>query len=59
MLTGLLTEDVQKYVLVFRHLGLITSYPRWVLVIHEKIGNLTNFDIVPPGYPLSIKARWL
>ena len=43
MLTGLLTEDVQKYVLVFRHLGLITSYPRWVLVFHEKIGKFNKF----------------
>ena len=34
-----LTENVQKYVLVFRHLGLITSCPRWALVFHEKIGN--------------------
>ena len=33
-----LTEDVQKYVLVFRHLGVITSYPRWALVVHEKTG---------------------
>ena len=35
---GRFTEYVQKYVLVFRHLGLITSCPRWVLVFHEKIG---------------------
>ena len=34
---GRYTENVQKYVLVFRHLGLITSCPRWVLVFYEKI----------------------
>ena len=36
------TEDAQKFLLVFRHIGLITSCPMWVLVFHEKIGNLTN-----------------
>ena len=34
---GRYTENVQKYVLVFRHLGLITSCPRWVLVFYDKI----------------------
>ena len=33
------TENVQKFVLVFRHLGLITSNPRWALVFYEKIRN--------------------
>ena len=37
------TENVQKFVLVFRHLALITSYPRWALVFLEKTENLTNF----------------
>ena len=26
-----------------RHLGAITSYPRWALVFHEIIGNLLSF----------------
>ena len=37
-----LTEDAQEYLLAFRHLGVITSYPRWVLVFYEKIRSLTN-----------------
>ena len=44
-LTLPLTDDGQKYMLAFRHLGLITSCPRWVLAFHEKIGNLTNLYI--------------
>jgi hypothetical protein len=31
-------DSSRSTLLVFRHLGLITSCPRWVLVIHEKIG---------------------
>ena len=37
-----LTDNSQKYMLVFRHLGVINSYPRWALVFHETIGNLTK-----------------
>ena len=29
---------LRNTLLAFRHLGLITSWPRWVLVFHEKIG---------------------
>ena len=50
-LTLPLTDDGQKYMLAFRHLGLITSCPRWVLVFHEKIGNLTNFDYCTTRLP--------
>ena len=32
-----LTEDAQEYLLAFRHLGMITSYPRWVLVFYKKL----------------------
>ena len=40
-----LTENAQEYLLAFRHLGVITSYPRWVLVFYEKIRNLTNYQL--------------
>ena len=42
-LTLPLTDDGQKYMLVFRHLGVITSYPRWALMFLKKTGNLSNF----------------
>ena len=40
------TENAQKYVLVFRHLGLITSCPRWVLVFPENMGNLHTEQLI-------------
>jgi hypothetical protein len=39
--------------LAFRNLGLVTPYPRLVLVFYL-FRNLTNFDCVPPAYPLGI-----
>ena len=37
-----LTENAQKYLLVFIHLGLITSCPGWVLVFPGIMGHLHN-----------------
>ena len=39
--------------LAFRNLGLVTPCPRLVLVFYL-FRNLTNFDCVPPAYPLGI-----
>ena len=33
---------LRSTLLAFRHLGLITLSPRWVLVFHEKNGDITN-----------------
>ena len=52
-----LTENAQEYLLVFRHLGLITSCPRWVLVFPGKMGNLHNGPPLPP--PPSPAGPWL
>ena len=38
-----LTEDAQKYLLAFIHLGVITSYHRRVLMFYEQIRSLTNY----------------
>ena len=35
-------EEVQKYILAFRNLGLITSCPKLVLEFNEKIGSFTK-----------------
>ena len=43
-----LTENALEYLLVFRHLGLITSCPRWVLdllVVPGKMGYYNNEEI--------------
>ena len=37
-----LTEDAQKCLLAFIHLGVITSYPRRVMVFYEQIRSLTK-----------------
>ena len=42
-LTSPLTDNGQKYILVFRNLGLVTPCPILALVFHEKIGKFTNF----------------
>ena len=34
-----LQRSSRSTLLAFRHIGLITSCPKWVLVFHEKIGN--------------------
>jgi hypothetical protein len=39
--------------LAFRNLGLVTPCPRLALVFYL-FRNLTNFDCVPPAYPLGI-----
>ena len=47
------TEDGQTYMLAFRNLGLVTPCPRLALVFYL-FRNLTNYDCVPPAYPLGI-----
>ena len=55
-LTLPLTDNGQKYILVFRNLGLVTPCPILALVFHEKIGKFTN-PITSCFLTFSVKFR--